>query len=90
MKRVKFGIQLPVWNPTYYPKPRQNPHGTIWYKIPELDPKIMNQTAIEAEKLNYDSIWVIDHLSKMPGNQRLECWTTITWLAAQTKKIHTL
>ena len=87
MKEVKFGVQLPIWDPTYIPKPRQNPHGTLYYKIAKPNPKITLKIAQEADKQGYDSIWVIDHLSKLPDNHMFECWTTMTWLAALTSKI---
>jgi alkanesulfonate monooxygenase SsuD/methylene tetrahydromethanopterin reductase-like flavin-dependent oxidoreductase (luciferase family) len=87
MSKVQFGVQLPLWDPTYTPKPRQNPHGTLYYKITKPDPILIKKIAKEAEKLGFDSIWVIDHLSKTSSNQMFECWTTMTWLAAQTSKI---
>lgn len=86
MSKVKFGIQLPVWSPSYRPKPRSF-YPALQYKINKLDPINVKTTAIEAEKLGFNSIWVIDHLSKTSQNQQLECWTTMTWLAAQTHKI---
>jgi alkanesulfonate monooxygenase SsuD/methylene tetrahydromethanopterin reductase-like flavin-dependent oxidoreductase (luciferase family) len=88
MSKLQFGIQLPLWDPTYTPKPRQNPHGTLYHKITKPDPILIQKIAIEAEKLGYDSLWVIDHLSKTPNTQTFECWTTMTWLAAQTSKIN--
>jgi alkanesulfonate monooxygenase SsuD/methylene tetrahydromethanopterin reductase-like flavin-dependent oxidoreductase (luciferase family) len=42
------------------------------------------QTALECEKLGYDSIWVADHPYK---TGRLECWTALSLLAAKTKKM---
>ena len=41
------------------------------------------------DKLGYDSLWVSDHLVglyKGPDSPRLECWTTLTALAAITEK----
>jgi alkanesulfonate monooxygenase SsuD/methylene tetrahydromethanopterin reductase-like flavin-dependent oxidoreductase (luciferase family) len=87
MSKIKYGVQLPIWDPTYRPKPRHNPHGTLYYKIAKPSPKTTLTIAQEAEKQGYDSLWVIDHLSKYPDNQMFECWTTMTWLAAQTSKI---
>jgi F420-dependent oxidoreductase-like protein len=87
MKAIKFGVMHTIYNPTYTPKPRTNPHGTIYYKLREPTPTLVNSIALEAEKLGYDSIWVVDHLSTTAENQRYECWTTMTWIAALTKKI---
>ena len=87
MLEVKYGIQLPIWDPTYIPKPRQNPHGTLYYKIKKPRQSVILRIAQEAEKIGFESLWVVDHLSKSPGNQMFECWTTMTWLAALTSKI---
>lgn len=87
MSKIQFGVQLPLWDPTFAPKPRQNPHGTLYYKITKPNPILIKKIAKEAEKLGYESIWVIDHLSKTPSNIMFECWTTMTWLAAQTSKM---
>ena len=86
MSKVKFGIQLPNWDPTNRPKPRPY-FSALYYKIKKYYPELTIQTALEAEKHGYDSIWVIDHLSKTTGNQLMECWTMMTWLAAHTKNI---
>jgi alkanesulfonate monooxygenase SsuD/methylene tetrahydromethanopterin reductase-like flavin-dependent oxidoreductase (luciferase family) len=42
--------------------------------------------AIRAEKLGFDSIWISDHLQRNKW-KTLECWTTISALAARTTKI---
>ena len=87
MKKIKFGVMLPTYNPRHTPKPRTNPHGTIYHKIKKPNPNQIKNISLEAEKLGYDSIWIVDHLSSTAKNQRYECWTTMTWIAAQTKKI---
>ena len=86
MSKVKFGIQLPIWNPSYRPKPRSI-FAALQYDNNKLDPANVKTTALEAEKLGFDSLWVIDHLSKTSQNYQLECWTTMTWLASITYKI---
>jgi F420-dependent oxidoreductase-like protein len=47
-------------------------------------------TAVLAEKLGYDSIWVYDHFHNVPAPAHeavFECWTTIAALAASTTRI---
>jgi Luciferase-like monooxygenase len=42
--------------------------------------------AQHAERLGFDSIWISDHIQRSKSSV-LECWTTISALCAQTKKI---
>ena len=49
--------------------------------------KSVKETAITAEKLGYDSIWIFDHFSSILWNEIMECWTTLTWVASLTKTI---
>ncbi len=42
--------------------------------------------AVRAEQLGFDSVWVPDHLQRA-GLSVLECWTTISALAASTSKV---
>ena len=45
---------------------------------------------LHCEALGYHSVWLSDHLVGMhgdPGNPRLECWTTVAALAADTSTI---
>jgi len=86
MNKVKFGIQLPVWDPTYRPYPRPY-FSALYHKIKTYNPELPIQTAQEAEKQGYDSVWVIDHLSNPQANKLLECWTTLSYLAAKTTTI---
>lgn len=46
-------------------------------------------TAIEAEKAGLESFWLLDHLHASPraDSQFLECWTVLSALAAETKRI---
>jgi F420-dependent oxidoreductase-like protein len=50
----------------------------------------LKERAMLCDELEYDSLWVSDHLVglyKGPDSPRLECWTTVTAIAAITKKI---
>jgi F420-dependent oxidoreductase-like protein len=52
-------------------------------------PNIKN-AAIECEKLGYSTIWFTDHLLSVfgsPSSPTYECWTTISAIAALTKKL---
>ena len=44
-----------------------------------------------AERLGYDSVWLDDHfygVATPQSDDSLECWTSLTWLASHTKRIH--
>ncbi len=47
------------------------------------------EVARECEKLGYDSVWAYDHLSPFwtPSGKVLECWTTLSAVAARTNII---
>lgn len=48
------------------------------------------ETALEAERLGYDSVWLEDHLQSWIGDPRREtheCWTTLSALAEATERI---
>jgi len=65
--------------------------------------EILAKTVLEMERLGFDSAWLEDHLVTTPGLHYmkahkviplsvmappvLECWTTLSWLAALTTKI---
>ena len=50
----------------------------------------LRRTALEAERLGFDSFWLFDHLHGFPFPDRqslLESWTTLSALSAATRKI---
>src|SRR5208282_2498405 len=50
----------------------------------------LKETSVEAERLGYDSFWLLDHLHSFPAPDRqpiLESWTTLSALTMATKKI---
>lgn len=51
--------------------------------------EILRKVAVEAERLGFDSLWLNDHLLTFPPSSTpfLECWTTLSALASETKKI---
>jgi len=51
--------------------------------------EILKKVAVEAEKLGFDSFWLNDHLFTFPQSPTpfLECWTTLSALASETKEI---
>jgi alkanesulfonate monooxygenase SsuD/methylene tetrahydromethanopterin reductase-like flavin-dependent oxidoreductase (luciferase family) len=85
MDKVNFGIMLPVMVPSG-PKPFP-PYHALQYLYKKLDIDHVKKWTIEAERLGFHSVWVSDHLSREACKERLECWTTMTWLASITKDI---
>jgi alkanesulfonate monooxygenase SsuD/methylene tetrahydromethanopterin reductase-like flavin-dependent oxidoreductase (luciferase family) len=49
----------------------------------------VKKVIVECERLGYDSAWLFDHLMGFasPNDSVLECWTTLTALAASTSTI---
>jgi len=83
MRGLKFGVMLPVRGPSNIPGPKSWILA-LQYQYDELSLETVKHTALSAEELGYDSIWVVDHYSTPQTRQRLECWTTMTWLASLT------
>jgi alkanesulfonate monooxygenase SsuD/methylene tetrahydromethanopterin reductase-like flavin-dependent oxidoreductase (luciferase family) len=68
-----------------------------------VDYEALTRTVSELERLGFNSVWVEDHLVTSLGSEYLlshedvpvselalpvlECWTTLSWLAAQTRRI---
>jgi len=51
----------------------------------------IRKMALEAEEIGFDSVWLSDHFfieRAHPEKSALECWTTLTALALETKRIH--
>ena len=72
LTKAKFGVFLP-----FYAFQTRNP--TEYYAQ-------LKALVLECERLGYDSVWIDDHLmyGELPI---LECWTTLSALAAQTCRI---
>lgn len=54
------------------------------------DPQRLLEGARRAEELGFDSLWLFDHLWPLSGGKErpiFECWTTLAFLAAETKSI---
>ncbi len=85
MSDVDFGVMLPVMVPSG-PRPLPFYHA-LQYRYGGLDVGVVREAALEAERLEYHSVWVSDHLSREVCRERLECWTTMTWLATLTERI---
>lgn len=56
------------------------------------DYSVLSKIWREADRLDFDSGWLFDHFFELPGrgpstDPCLECWTTLTALAAETKKL---
>ena len=68
---IKFGVWLP-----------QNTNDGNYDTI--------RKVALECEKLNFDSLWLNDHFFAHPiptANPYYECWTILSALASETRKI---
>jgi alkanesulfonate monooxygenase SsuD/methylene tetrahydromethanopterin reductase-like flavin-dependent oxidoreductase (luciferase family) len=77
---TRFGFCLPVF---------ANP-GAAFFRTPALtllDPRKAVDAAVEAEHLDYDSIWVADHLLHGFDDAILEGWTTLSVIAGRTSRI---
>jgi alkanesulfonate monooxygenase SsuD/methylene tetrahydromethanopterin reductase-like flavin-dependent oxidoreductase (luciferase family) len=79
MHPIRFGYCVPIfaW-----------PGGSLFRtpSLPALDPQAALQTAILAEQLGYDSIWVADHLMLGRDDAILEGWTTLAAIAGATRR----
>ncbi len=54
--------------------------------FPALDSQAALQTAVQADALGYDSIWVADHLMLGKDEAILEGWTTLAAIAGATRR----
>ncbi|MDQ3878755.1 MAG: LLM class flavin-dependent oxidoreductase [Actinomycetota bacterium] len=55
------------------------------------DPEVFVEGARRAEALGFDSIWVFDHLWPLSGGKQrpiFEAWTSMAFLAAETRSAH--
>src|SRR6266568_8381551 len=80
MAEPRFGVCVPVF---------ANP-GAAFYRTPRwtaLEPGAAVDSAVEAERLGYDSIWVADHLMHGFDDAILEGWTTLAVIAGRTSRI---
>ena len=71
MGQKKFGVFLPFY--AFQSKPNE------YYAQ-------LKTVVLECERLGYDSVWLDDHLM-YKDSAILECWTTLSALAASTSKI---
>jgi alkanesulfonate monooxygenase SsuD/methylene tetrahydromethanopterin reductase-like flavin-dependent oxidoreductase (luciferase family) len=51
------------------------------------NPKIIEKLAIKAEELGYDSILITDHFMLSSGNNHIDVWSFLPYLAAKTERI---
>src|SRR5216683_2990985 len=80
MAEVRFGFCVPIF---------ANP-GAAFFRTPNwtaLEPAAAVDSAVEAERLEYDSIWVADHLMHGFDDAILEGWTTLAVIAGRTSRI---
>ncbi|MFH1845956.1 MAG: LLM class flavin-dependent oxidoreductase [Candidatus Omnitrophota bacterium] len=80
MKDIKFGFCIPIF---------ANP-GMLSFRTPgykKLDWESIKKTVLLAEKMGYDSVFVADHLFLGTDGAIWECFSTMSALAAITKKM---
>ncbi len=80
LTEVRFGFCVPIF---------ANP-GAAFFRTPNwtvLDPAAAVDSAVEAERLGYDSIWVADHLMHGFDDAIMEGWTTLAVIAGRTQGI---
>src|SRR3982074_2221938 len=64
--------------------------GAAFFRTPSwtaLDPAAAVDSAVQAEHLGYDSIWVADHLMHGFDDAILEGWTTLAVIAGRTGRV---
>ncbi len=80
MPPLRFGFCVPIfaW-----------PGGGLFRtpNFPALDPQAALHTALLAEDLGYDSLWVADHLMLGRDQAILEGWTTLAAIAGGTRRV---
>ena len=76
---IDFGYCLPIFSGSQ-DKMARTP---MLNSINDLESNVVSSV----ENLNFNSLWVADHLSMPNSNSILEGWTTISWAAGITKKI---
>ena len=80
MPNLKFGYCVPLF---------ANP-GAAFFRTPAwtaLDPRAAVESAVEAERLGYDSVWVADHLMHGGDGGIMEGWTTLSVIAGRTSRV---
>ncbi len=80
---IKIGMYLPVYGGWFR-------HSTNEEEKPPTY-RYVKQTAIEAEKIGIDSLWIPDHMLNPIKNDRtpsLEAWTLATAIAEATTKVN--
>ncbi len=80
-KRIKFGVRLSRVISAVSPDgtaPFLTPYERVYWPV-------VKEVALLCEKLGYDSIILPDH--PMVGIQRYACWSTLSALAAVTRKV---
>jgi len=80
MAEVRFGFCVPIF---------ANP-GAAFFRTPNwtaLEPAAAVDSAVEAERLGFDSIWVADHLMHGFDDAIMEGWTTLAVIAGRTHDV---
>jgi alkanesulfonate monooxygenase SsuD/methylene tetrahydromethanopterin reductase-like flavin-dependent oxidoreductase (luciferase family) len=79
MHPIQFGYCVPIFA---WP-------GAGLFRVPNaatLDPGAALRTAVLADSLGYDSLWVADHLMLGADQAILEGWTSLSAIAGATRR----
>jgi len=78
--KVEFGFALPIFPGGGDSHPRTP-------LLRELDWPLLRNSISASEKLGFTSVWVADHVMLGLNNSILECWTTLSAIAAISSRL---
>jgi len=79
-EKVEFGFALPIFPGAGDSHPRTP-------ILQEIDWPLLRDTVSTSEKLGFTSVWVADHVMLGLNKSILECWTTLSAIAAISSRL---
>ncbi|MGA3406771.1 MAG: LLM class flavin-dependent oxidoreductase [Candidatus Bathyarchaeia archaeon] len=80
MTKVKFGVEVP----TFAGGAGSHRDAPLYERV---NWAVARETALLAESLGYDSVWMADHFVLGRDEEMFEIWTAMTAIAALTKRV---